>query len=118
MKELITGKLKEDFGAWYVEQQVKGINQDMNTPFIPINAFYQLPLSMQFGVIQDFAISKGKHIQIIPETPCHWLIDILVVDLMSPFYRGIETVFIDGDINEARIEAIKQFNYYYNKDEK
>jgi len=63
---MLTGKNKERFEEWYNTQDVvielEGVlhSNDSGT-FVP---FYELPLSMQFGVLQDYADSIGVDISV------------------------------------------------------
>ena len=66
----LTGKCKVLFEKWYNDNVSKNDGYQHG-----IKWFYQLPSSMQFGVIQDFADSLG------------YLIEILVVPIENTLYR-------------------------------
>jgi hypothetical protein len=53
----LTGKCKQDFEAWFSKEFYASASP--NKVAMSVNEFYNLPLSMQFGVIQEWADSVG-----------------------------------------------------------
>jgi len=54
----LTGKAKKSFEEWYIST-IEMVEMESIDDSFDINGFYDLPLSMQFGVIQDWADSIG-----------------------------------------------------------
>ncbi len=104
----LTGKCKEDFEKWFenqtfLDQEINDESGD-NLSVLNMPAFYGLPRSMKWGVIQDFADS---------------------VDTCLETSKGVNTslryFWIDyisyGTYNtrqEARTAAVEKFNELYN----
>ena len=108
----LTGKCKQDFEAWF--------SREFYAPTIPnmtamsVWEFYKFPLSMKFGVIQEWADSVGVRIDIT-----------VFYDQMLNYTRGYELkmnntcYYSDGDVFEAResaqLAAIEKLNEIYNE---
>jgi hypothetical protein len=119
---MLTGKnrtsfnnfLRYDSGCWsYLE---KGQN------FTKYDYFYDLPISMQFGVVQGYADSIGYRVDVLSETTFDigtlYGYNISKVETKSvvyypytnTFYDEIDRVFGFVDYDEARKAAIKAFD--------
>jgi len=97
----LTGQCNKDFREWWYEN----ITDEYSSEYL--SAFNEEPKAMQFGVIQDFADSKGV------------CIEICMTPTLGNFYFMIDDSSEADMFNtrpEARAEAIKQFNKQYNKD--
>ena len=103
----LTGKCKYDFESWFKNNKPKD--------FL---FFDKLPLSMQFGVIQDFAESKGMTIIIDAD----WHPEgVNVVNPTFDYYihhndgeNGAEFNCNIKTRTLARIESVEKFNEIYN----
>ena len=98
---MITGKLHTDFGYWY-------INKPSHQQRVNFNHFHKLPLSFQFGVLQDFADEKGIDLDVC-----------IGVDLKTGikdgwYYKAFNFLGCVESLKEAREEAIREFNIRYN----
>lgn len=115
----LTSKCKEDFEDWI---EGRTINTDTihkvlllnDGGWININCteyFYQLPESMQWGVIQDFADSKGIVITIEywPDTK------EFEYRINSTINSELFELKVTKDRQQARTESIKKFNEIYNQ---
>ena len=104
----LTGKCREDFENWLAEiafnEFIKSDEPEFNGEEV-VELFWVSPDSMKWGVIQDFADSVG--------------IDLKVIKLVSSneFWTEFKNKLIVGfeTRNEARIEAVIQFNIWYNE---
>jgi len=102
---MLTGKAKEQFEKW--------IMKSMNDTSYPsayrsyIDWFYDLPQSMQFGVVQDYADSIGKALMVYRVSiPNGWHIVF-----------GDTTLYVKKEsIDEARKAAIKAFDEIVNRE--
>lgn len=117
----LTGKCKQDFEVWINDQtfpQVKGEETEVD----------QLPVSMQFGIIQEFADSVGYRIEAASDTLLDidsplFVCKITTVKLEDvsyyPFKRyKYKDIYSCGGFNprkEAQQAAIEKFNEIYNK---
>lgn len=105
----LTGKCKQDFEAWF--------SREFYAPKIPnmtamsVWEFYKFPLSMQFGVIQEWADSVGYGLGVINSFGNHGV-------LFSGFVR-IPAKKISGEFlgtrQEAQLAAISKLNEIYNE---
>ena len=108
---VFTGEAKKKFEK-YFSAKIKQVNVWGMTQFdaYDLELFYQLPLSMQWGVIQDFANSESMEIDVTSDS-----YDIY----SSKIEYGKLTGYVSyGNVNtrhEARQEAIKELNDYLNK---
>lgn len=106
MKQLLTGKCLEDFEIWFVLN-----NKHITLSNRFYNEFMEFPISMQWGVILEFADSKGYHMTTYQMDHQNW------------FGYKITSVFILSEIIELNIcrrkecmeKAIKHFNKLYNE---
>lgn len=98
----LTGKCKKDFEKWFFNNY--GIEE---ASFVRgEGGFFNLPQSMQYGVLVDFFDSVG-----------------IYINAFSPDYFEIHTGWdvvmnegkVDRSRSEAREEAIKKFNKIYNE---
>lgn len=107
----LTGKNKEQFDEFREENDyeiIEFINGDENRPN---DIFHGLPLSMQFGVIQDYADSIEILIEVtIVDDMNTWTYDILVKDLMGGFVSFVKEIPEYPTRDEARKAAIKAFD--------
>lgn len=99
---MLTGKNKKQFERFYYEKMIysKWWSED---------AFYSLPLSMQFGVIQDYADSIGYD---VCTTEHRGLFMYLITK--DPFDDWVEE-FDYPTRKEARTAAIKAFDEIVNQ---
>lgn len=58
----LTGKAKDAFERWFLVKLKRGYMDNGNFKLVTINTFYNLPESMQFGVLQEWADSIGYEI--------------------------------------------------------
>lgn len=101
--KLITGKCKEEFHKWFCESEF--------SDEIHVSDFLEIPLPMQWGVILEFADSKGYHMTTYQ------------MDYQNWFGYKITAIFILSEIIEMGIwrrkecmeKAIKHFNKLYNE---
>lgn len=110
--ELFTGKAKAKFELYYFTTKEY---QDLYGTFRLgyIDRFYLLPLSMQWGVVLDFADSLGYYIEIYHHALYEKPFGILIEG-----ERGKRTYADLEDIptrKEAQLECIKQLNVILNK---
>lgn len=102
---ILTDKCKEDFGQW-----LKLSSDHRYSELITI-CFDNFPLAMQWGVILEFADSKGFHITTYQ------------MDYQNWYGYKITAIFILSEIIELGVwrrkdcmeKAIKQFNKIYNE---
>ena len=114
MKELLTGKAKELFEEWFIKQDFYNeVIESYDDGYLcrgdtvlSLEVFKELPLSIQWGVIEDFAESLD------------YKIDSMYSNGEKSFYISIYiNGFHYGDYdtrNEARGELIKQLNILIN----
>ena len=108
---MLTNKCKKDFEKWALKNVkthlVKKIKIRPNTmDWVFDDSFYELPLSMQIGVYEDFAESLG----------CYLYFTGIVYGFYSYElnFKGV-THYINGETkSEAREELIKQLNNLIN----
>jgi hypothetical protein len=102
---MFTDKAKEKFEDYYTLKCDSGLDIDW---------FYSLPLSMQWGVIIDFADDLGYDLDVM-----QW------VSKKNNHYESTIRYVNDSDMfiekkhktrNEARLECIKELNNLINKD--
>lgn len=103
----LTGKCKKDFEKWFFNNY--GIEE---ASFVrEEGGFFNLPQSMQWGVIQDFGDSVGINITLYQLDYQEWYgYNIVKFEFGKPV--------ITGGVwrrDKAREEAIKQFNKIYNE---
>ena len=104
---MLTGKNKRNFEKW--------IMKSMNDTSYPsayksyIDWFYDLPISMQFGVLQDYADSIGYAINI--QVGTDYTMIFINGDLVN---KQGEWVGVTRD--EARRAAIKAFDEIVNRE--
>jgi len=60
----LTGEAKEKFEKWYLKT-IEIVEMESIDESFDINGFYDLPQSMQFGVLQDWADSMGYEINVL-----------------------------------------------------
>lgn len=110
--ELLTGKCKEYFEKWYLQQEYG--NRTGKELVYAINDvygcdFYKMILSMQYGVYVDFFDSVGLNILITVEFDFGYIIT-------ENRYEEVEEVKKWYDTRqESQLEAIKKANELYNK---
>jgi len=101
---MITGKNKEQFERYLVSNEIATVVFDDGDYTVLL---YDLPLSMQFGVIQDYADSIGYAIEVL-----------ITTDGLYNYY--INMVLIEDRLfktrDEARLAAIKAFGEIVNRD--
>ena len=109
--ELLTGKCKEDFEKWLREQDY-GDTDGFESRIVIKNhltPFSYYPLSMQFGVYQDFfgdvEIDLGND-----SKNSFW-----VFTENEKYFDSRERSYIDIDRLTSRSEAIKKANEIYNE---
>ena len=110
----LTGKNKERFEKWY--------SSDLNNFAHPVEGwvttfakFEKLPLSMQFGVVQDYADSIETLIEVtVVDDMNTWTYDILVKDIMGGFVSFVKGLPEYSTRDEARLAAIKAFDEIVN----
>lgn len=101
--KLLTGKCEKDFRQWLRPD----ITSDHRYSELITNCFDDFPLAMQWGVIQDFAISKSFELFIKPDRGDYICFAGISV---NTFYIGTRET-----CTEAREEGIKHFNKLYNE---
>ena len=104
------GKCKEEFDKWY-GLNYEAISLRSIDDYFYIDGFYELPDSMQYGVIEDFFDSVG--ITIIIDYICMTFEVCVIEDLIDEDYRHD----IDADFEtrkEARKQAIEKATEIYN----
>ena len=108
----LTGKCKEDFEKWYLNEYLKVKDDDTNIVFMPKSwtfVFYKKNPSEQYGVYVDFFDSVNYNIGIIP----HWLnnntVDRFDFEVKDCIYREYSVTR-----QEAREQAILKANEIYN----
>ena len=94
---MLTGKNKERFEEWFSENDYQPL-------------FYEYPLSMQIGVIQDYADSIEWHINVAYQIAYKWF----RIRVMSPYHGG-RSFPVKGNRDEARTAAIKAFDEMVNQ---
>ena len=101
----LTGEAKEHFEKWYVKT-IEIVEMESIDDSFDINGFYDLPQSMQFGVIQDWADSMGYSLM------CY---RVSTVDGWHIVF-GETTVYIERKTRqEARNAAIEKLNEIVNE---
>ena len=105
MRQLLTNKCKEDFEAWYKDlmKESRGLRKK-------VEWFDSLPLSMQYGIVQDFADSVNMPFIVKHES--YYKNENNYGYWINGFGWGL-TCFLTR--HEAREEAIKKFNEIYNE---
>ncbi|PHR23580.1 MAG: hypothetical protein COA36_16750 [Desulfotalea sp.] len=110
----LTDKTKKDFEKWYWDNvaqiELYEIDNRAWVQTIEIYDVWQnIPESMQWGVLQDFADSKGYDVDATKFTGCLTVPDFFIV-------------WVDEDLDmekatrpEARTAAIEKFNEIYNQ---
>jgi|SRR5690606_39101586 len=115
MNELLSGKCREDFYKWATDRENPKTNDcDYKICVSGYLKFYRyyfhkLPISMQFGVIQDFADDKGIDLDVK-----------IGVDTSTQIKDGFDYSYFNhsghaSNLQDARIRAIKRFNILYNQ---
>jgi len=119
--DILTGKARELFAEWYNDNHPTSeyvITSDIEEYYINYCMFIYYPLSMQWGVILEFADSLGMLIEIAtstdselnPDGTFEWYITDLN-SLQSDYYNR-ELIHTR---KEAQLEALKQLNIIINK---
>lgn len=104
--KLLTGKCKEDFEKWYEDPKRDYVGLRRKVQW-----FYTLSFLMQWGVIQEFADSKGINITLCQIDLQAWYgYQIVAPHLLdySRYYRGV------WRRDKAREKAIEHLNRMYN----
>ena len=114
---MLTGKARTKFENWFYSKSWENYGNEIislvtDTGYV----FEDIPLSMMWGALQDFSLSEGYVIQVIPDSVDNWIVDILEEDCISPFYRVIEPKEYTT-LTKAREAAIKELNTILNKDQ-
>ncbi|MEL4307395.1 hypothetical protein [Joostella sp. CR20] len=119
----LNGQCEEDFASWAKENNTLETflgELALRVGMVLVN-FYDLPTPMQFGVIQEFADSKGFEIYIHPYTALGEMgIDLLLTDgtlCVLCYNKKGEFIFDLIDLEtrqEAQKQAIIKFNEIYN----
>jgi len=108
-KDMFTGKAKELFEKWMKPNPLEHGRYGQ----LISNTFDSMPLSMQWGVIQDFADSLGQHMETVLE---EWGFDMLETIHVTSFKIGIhESEFNYDTRQEARTAAINKLNQLINE---
>lgn len=112
--ELLTKKCKEDFEVYYIKfaRKQKDVGDRYYDETI-ITQFYRSPLSMQWGVLEDFFDSKGIRINIVEA-------GLLEFNVRFYLYDGdlIKSPINQPNRPKARKEAINTANELYNENNK
>ena len=107
---MLTGKAKEQFERWYMKYTgyVDPRFSDLMKK-TELDKFRTYRLSMQWGVIQDFADSLNYDLQVYNESSC--------VNFYADIYKLGECLysFEFKTRNEARTKAIEKLNEIINK---
>ena len=112
---MLKGQAREDFEKWfssYIDKQLAHNREDWNEGEELLSNFYELPFSMQYGVLVDWFDSVGIIVDVI-KTDFNRLYNFEVYDendigKITNFLDGIETR------PQARQKAIEQANKIYN----
>ena len=96
----LTGGAKEQFDKWFNTHKVY--------EHLCLATFQELPLSMQWGVIQDFSDSLGIELYVSKETPLEYV--WAIIDLIREFGSGYGKTR-----QEARNAAIEKLNEIINE---
>ena len=109
----LTGKCKEDFEKWYLEEYLKVKDDDTNIVFMPKSwafIFYKKKPSEQYGVYVDFFDSVGIYTSIEP-----------LYDMQGTNRVCIYSLYLENNYylqcknrKEAREQAILKANEIYN----
>lgn len=116
---MLTGKAKQLFEEWYVSIEMNTFSpkyvqmvSEFNGGFVygKLRVFYELPISMQFGVYQQWADSMGYYISItwIGNGVVYFSADITIDELIE-----WEEEFNTRE--EAQIAAIEKLNKIINE---
>lgn len=108
--KLLTGKCKKDFKEWFY---LKNMYISLSDRFY--EEFKEMPLTMQYGVMEDFFIDKNLILHIEP-----YFILSLDNELLCFKNKLLKNKDIDSqnsylDINTARKKVIEKANKIYNK---
>lgn len=100
--KLLTGKCEKDFKGWFLLH-----NGYLSLSDMFYDEFTEMPVSMQWGVIQDFAISNSYELFIKYDGNDYICFAGVSV---NTFYIGMRETCA-----EARETGIKHFNKLYNE---
>jgi len=105
---MLKGQAKKDFEKWfssYIDKQLAHNREDWNEGEELLSNFYELPFSMQYGVLVDWFDSVGIYInKLCPdsfEIQHGW-------DIIEDYSK------VDRTRTQARQKAIEQANKIYN----
>lgn len=96
---MLTGKNKERFEEWFSENDYQPL-------------FYEYPLSMQFGVLVDYADSIGRHVETNFNSEHYYFSIKKFGETYNEWSSSTNGGFKTRD--EARKEAIKAFDEIVN----
>ena len=98
---MLTGKNKERFEKWFIKYTEQKIIEGYS--YSPFRYFNDLPISMQFGVIQDYADSIGYDVKVYTAHGYFykWSVRYAVQELANGTSKTR---------NEARKAALKAFD--------
>lgn len=115
------GSAKSDFAKWYGKRIpiVTSTPKGGSERCVPIttDVFYQLPLSMQFSVVQDWADSVGYEVVIIPYSYLMTISFDTDETYSASIHRHYSWQWDGADYNsrkEAQLAAIKKLVEIYN----
>lgn len=114
----LTGKAKELFEDWYLKlPNLLGLNYGNDNT--TLNRFYVLPLSMQWGIYQDWADSMKALMSVDAIDDWNsWFFRIYMEDCFSHFFLAYNSIddFIEYKTRqEARNAAIEKLNQIINE---
>ena len=107
----LTGKAKETFEEWYVNNPT---HYYWNPP--TRLEFEKLDVRCQWGVYQDWADSIEMLIEVtIVDDMNSWTYDVLCKDIMGGFVSFVKGIPEFNNRQEARNAAIEKLNYLINE---
>ena len=106
--ELFNGKAKKLFDNWF-DENYEAISLRIIDDEVYLDGFYELPLSMQWGVIEDFARSLGYE---ITKTVYKNRIDYTIHRFD---YYGFVTISEFTSLERGRMQLIEELNNLLNK---
>lgn len=113
----LTGKCKEDFEKWYIENYpLKGLDNEYirqsHIDWFNSNILFQ---SMKYGVYVDFFDSVGVKVDVFTESKYPDLyFDFRITEVKKSSFWGTATIGEFKTRQEARTKAIEKANEIYN----
>ena len=102
----LTNKAKEQFEKWYLKElnPVEYTPEDESDDY----AFYNLPESLQWGVMQDFADSLGYDLYITKDSPVnyYWAVSDLINCLGCK--ENVDHIMTRQEARNAAIEKLNE----------